>query len=279
MVRAYNAIPGTTWTVYDLVMDAYPDATPWFLASLLPDVVVTGASASFTHTMSLLNTGTAQPSGYTLTDYSGLAAASGARRYPGMTCASADFKWTADGLLETDLKTICMPGSIYPTSAPNETLGALLPAPGYIPTIQIGGGTVASVEDGNIMLARPVTPVHVSDGTPAPGLLFSGPMSVTGAFTFVAGDETELLRYLNYAPASPLSFDINFGSLINANTKIQLHCSKATYKTVVLDRSKDYTQYKVTFESYGNTSDVGASAGFADVKATIQNALPSGTYH
>ena len=132
-----------------------------------------------------------------------------------------------------------------------------------------------TVEQGTMNLKRTVTPIHTVDNTPAPYRLFQGPLTVSGDLTFVAEDETELLRFLgNTQP----SLDILYGPVVNAATTLQLHCSRVSYKTAKVERTKDYAQVVVTYDAIANIADGTASGGYSPIKATLTNSLAAATY-
>lgn len=63
-----------------------------------------------------------------------------------------------------------------------------------------------------------------------------------------------------------------------AYTQVRLHMSRCAYITGAISRGKDWTQTDVTFEAIANTTDVGASAGYGPLIATLINAKAAGTY-
>ena len=274
MVDIYAATPGPAWSTWGASGFVYPDSVGWWLASILPDVVESGAGP-YTHNFAVLNSGTGQPKGYSIADYSGLGATSGARFFAGAGVSDLTFKFDASGALTYDVSAVAFASSLVPTSAPTKTFGTLLPTPAYIPTITIGGSSVTTVEAGDLSIKRPVTPVHSADGTSAPYSLFSGPVSVSGNLTFVAEDETELLRYLNNTQPS---LDITFGGTINTGSSMQFHMTSVIYKPADPIRTKDYAEIQVAYKAKANTTDVGASAGYSALKATIVNSITTGTY-
>ena len=75
MVDFYTATPGQAWSTWGCSGFAYPDSIGFWLASLLPDLTVTG-SGPYTTTFAPNNGTTTQPKGYTIADYSGLDATS-----------------------------------------------------------------------------------------------------------------------------------------------------------------------------------------------------------
>ena len=275
MVSLYDRTPGPTWSTFDASGHAFPDSIGFWLASILPDVATTGASAPYSHTFSVLNTGTGQPKGYSIADYSGLGATSGARYFPGAGVTELTFKFDAAGALTYDVKSICYASSLVPTSAPTKTFGALVPTPAYTGAVTIGGSVVTNVEMGDLSIKRPITPIHSADGTQAPYSLFSGPVDVTGNLTFAAEDETELLRYLNVTKPSLL---LNFAATVNTSTQMQFNMTSVVYAPADVIRTKDYAEIQVAFRAKANTTDVGASAGYSPLKVTLQNANPASTY-
>ena len=107
LVENYNYIPGRTRSTFDFSSAAFPDGIGYALTGLLGACATTGASAPFTHTISLKNSAVAaadaQPLSYTLTDFY----AAAVRAYPGIQFTDfslaaqieADFLWecVADG--------------------------------------------------------------------------------------------------------------------------------------------------------------------------------------
>lgn len=273
-VNIYGAVPGPAWSTWEVTGDVYPDSIGFWLQSLLPDLVTTGAGP-FVHTFASLNSGTSQPKTYCVADYSGLGATSGARYFPALQATELGFKYDAAGKFTYDVKCLGNPSSLVPTSAPTNTQGALTVVPAYLPTITIGGGAVTTVEAGDFTLKRPVSVIHTADATQSPYTLFSGPLDVTGNITFVAEDEVELLRYLNNTQPSLV---IAFPAGPNATTLMTFTCTKVFYSPADPIRTKDYTEVQVAYQAIANTTDVGASTGYSPIKAVLTNSKASGTY-
>jgi hypothetical protein len=64
-------IPGTQQSEFSISGPAYMDGLGFWLNNILGDITTTGASAPFSHAMSLLNSGGAQPGTLTITDWQG----------------------------------------------------------------------------------------------------------------------------------------------------------------------------------------------------------------
>ena len=99
LVKNYNYIPGRTRSTFDFGGAAFADTIGYPIAGLLGSVATTGASAPFTHTISLKNASTtgadAQPISYTLTDFY----AAENRQYPACQFSDFSLKFSADGML------------------------------------------------------------------------------------------------------------------------------------------------------------------------------------
>ena len=125
-------------------------------------------------------------------------------------------------------------------------------------------------------MKRPVTPIFGIGNTQNPYQVFVGALEVTGKVTFLMEADTQLTNYLtNTQPALVFNWAQGTGA---AATQIQATLTKGAYTTGVIERGEDFVQVSVDFNAQANTTDDGASGGFAPIKWVIQNAKPSGTY-
>jgi len=117
MAENYNYIQGRRHTEIDVAGPAFADTVGWWLGSIMGSVATVGASAPYTHTISLKNatSGDAQPTSLTLEDYY----VSGNRFYPG--CKVTDFSLTfnSDGMLEYTTKLMGHPSSTTSAATPS----------------------------------------------------------------------------------------------------------------------------------------------------------------
>jgi hypothetical protein len=270
----YNYIPGRTRSTVDFGGAVFADTVGYGIAGLLGSVATTGASAPFTHTISLLNSltsgGDVQPISYTLTDFYAV----DVRSYPGCQFSDFSLKFNADGMLEYDAKSTGWQSETV--SDPTPTFSTLLPTPVWRGTVSIGGSTVATAMTGNIDMKRPATPIYGISNTQDPYQVFLGPLEVTGKITFVMEDDSQLLNFLNNSQPA-LVFNWAYGAGASA-VQIQATLTKGAYTTGVIERGEDFVQVSVDFNAQANTTDDGASGGFSPIKWVIQNAKPSGTY-
>lgn len=274
-VLNYNYIPGRTRSTFDFGGAVFADTVGYAIAGLLGSVATTGASAPYTHTISLLNSLTsgadAQPISYTLTDFY----AANVRQYPGCQFSSFSLKFNADGMLEYDTKTTGWLSSTV-TPDPTPSFSTVLPTPVWRGTVSIGGSSVSTAMTGNIDMNRPVTPVYGISSTQNPYNIFLGPLEVTGKVTFLMENDTELTRYLtNTQPAIVLNWAYGAGA---SAVQIQATLTKGAYTAAVIERGEDFVQVTVDINAQSNTTDAGSSGGFSPIKWVLQNAKASGTY-
>jgi hypothetical protein len=191
----YNYIQGRSRSTFDFGGAVFADTIGYSIAGLLGSVATTGASAPYTHTISLENSLTSdvdvQPISYTLTDFYAV----DVRSYPGCQFSDFSLKFNADGMLEYDAKTT---GWASTTVAdPTPTFSTVLPTPVWRGTVSIAGASVATAMEGNIDMTRAATPIYGISNTQNPYQIFLGPLEVTGSIKFVMENDSQLLNFLN----------------------------------------------------------------------------------
>jgi hypothetical protein len=270
----YNYIQGRSRSTFDFGGAVFADTIGYSIAGLLGSVTTTGASAPYTHTISLKNSLTSeadvQPLSYTLTDFYAV----DVRSYPGCQFSDFSLKFNADGMLEYDAKTT---GWASTTVAdPTPTFSTILPTPVWRGTVSIAGASVATAMEGNIDMTRAVTPIYGISNTQNPYQIFLGPLEVTGSIKFVMDNDSELLRFLNNSqPAIVLNWSYGTGSAL---VQIQATITKGAYTAAVIERGDDFVSVTIELNGQGNTTDAGSTGGFAPIKWVLQNAKASGTY-
>lgn len=274
LVAKYNYIQGRKRSTFDFGGAVFADTIPWALGGLLGSVVTTGASAPYTHTISLKNasaTGAdAQPTSFTFTDFY----AADVRAYPGCQIHDFSLKFTAEGLLDYDAKATGWSSST--ASTPTPSFSTVLPTPTWQGTVSIGGSTVSTAVDGNIDLKRSVKPIYGVAATQDPYQVFVGALETTGKIKFVMEDDTQLLNFLNNSqPAIVLNWANGSGSTA---TQIQATITKGAYTTAVIGRGDDYVSVEIDLDAQGNTTDAGSTGGYGNIKWVVKNAVASGTY-
>ena len=274
-VKNYNLIQGRTYSTLDFGGSVFADTVGYGLAGLLGDVATTGASAPFTHTISLENSAVAaadaQPISYTFTDFY----AAAVRTYSGIQIHDFTLKFNADGMLEYDAKGTGFASATAATPTPS--FSAVLPTPVWRGTVTIAGTPITNSISGEISMKRPVTPIFGISNTQNPYSVFVGPLEVTGKLDFVMENDTELTRFLNNTqPAITLNWAYGAGATA---VQIQATLTKGAYVATAIDRGGDFVKISCDINAQGNTTDAGATAGFSPIKWVLQNAKASGTYN
>ena len=274
LVKNYNYIQGRKHSTFDFGGPVFPDTIPFAIGGLLGSVVTTGASAPYTHTISLKNasaTGAdAQPTSFTLTDFY----AANVRSYPGVQITDFSLKFTAEGLLEYDAKG--MGWSSSAVSTPTPSFSTVLPTPTWQGTVSVGGSTVSNAVDGSLDLKRSSKVIHGIANTQDPYQVFVGALETTGKFKFVMEDDTQLTNFIsNSQPAIVLNWANGSGSTA---TQIQATITKGAYTAAVIDRGADYVVVDIDLNAQGNTTDAGATGGYDNIKWVVKNAVTAGTY-
>ena len=274
MVENYNYVQGRKHTTVDFGGPVFADTIGYWIAGVLGDVTTTGSSAPYTHAIALKNavggSGDAQPKSLTITDFY----SANTRQYPGVQITDFGLTFNADGMLEYTVKT--MGWASVTTTAPAPSFSTVLPTQVWTGTVTIGGSTVGYTRTGTLDLSRKSEAIFGVGNTQNPYQVFLGSLTAKGKITFVMQDDTELTRYItNTQPAITFNFATGSGSTA---TQVQFTLSKGAYVTGAIERNADYVEVTVDIEGLGNTTDVGATAGYSPVKFTLQNALPSGTF-
>jgi hypothetical protein len=270
MVENYGETAGPIFSTIDFGGDVFADTLGFLLAGVLGDLTTTGSTAPFSHVFSVLNSGTGQPTTYTVTDSYAVAS----RAYAGAKFSEVGLKWNADGLLTFTAKATAM-GSVTAT-LPTSSFTSIPPFTGWLGTAKIGGTLSTGVLDAEVTIKRPVTVLNTVDGTQTPSALWSGPVSVDGKMTLIMEDDTALTNYLTQVQPS-LEFGWTQGTGVS-QTGLILHMSKCAYSAADITRGKDYVEIPVTFSAVANATDIGASAGYSPIKATLTNAIASGVF-
>jgi hypothetical protein len=274
MVTNYNYIPGRTRSTFDFGGHVFADTIGYPIAGIMGSVATAGASAPYTHTVSLLNSAAtgadAQPISYTLTDFY----AADVRAYAGIQFHDFSLKFNADGMLEYDAKGTGWASAS--ASTPTPSFSTVLPTPVWRGTVSIGGSAVSYTIEGNLDLKRSVTPIYGISSTQNPYQVFLGALEVTGKLNFVMENNAELTRYLtNTQPAIVLNWNYGSGA---SELQLQATITKGAYVAAAIERGQDFVTISVDINAQANTTDAGSSGGFAPIKWVLKNAKASGTY-
>ncbi|MEY9944887.1 phage tail tube protein [Kitasatospora sp. GAS1066B] len=270
-VEVYGITQGQKGSTLDLGGDVFADSIGHVLAGILGDVVVTGAAAPYSTAFSTLCTGDTQgvSKTWTIQDPN-----LGCWQYPGVRLNEVGFKWNADGLFEWTAKG---DGWAFTTlaSPPAPAQGSLRPFANWSIITKIAGVQVG-VLDGELTIKRKVDVIRAAAGTQNPVSVWGGDISVEGKLTTIMEDSTQRAAYQASAVQS-IDVSCTQGTGATANG-LTLHCSQVYYPEASPSPSKEYWELPIGFKALATAADAGASGGYSPIKATLINALPSGTY-
>ena len=272
MATNYTYIQGRRHTEIDVAGPAFADTVGWWLGSIMGSVATVGASAPYTHTISLKNatTGDAQPTSLTLEDYY----VSGNRFYPGCKVTDFTLNFNSDGMLDYTTKLMGHPSST--TSAATPSFSAVVPTPVWRGTVSVGGTTIGYTTAASVTMTRASEAIFGINTDQGPYEIFVAALDATGNMTFVMENDDQLTNFLsNSQPAITCTFAQGAGATA---TSIGFTITKGAYTTAAIDRSGEHVSITVDINAIANTTDAGSTAGFSPIKWTLQNAVTSGTY-
>lgn len=272
MVENYTYIQGRRHTEIDVAGPVFADTVGYWVGGILGSVATTGASAPYAHTITLKNatTGDAQPTSFTLEDYY----VAGNRFYPGCKVTEFSMTFNSEGMLEYTARLMGHPSTT--TSAATPSFSAVTPTPVWRGAVLIGGVSIGYITDGSISMTRKAEAIFGINTDQGPYEVFVGALDSTGSVTFVMENDDQLLNFLdNTQPV--LNFQFSQGAGATATT-IAFNVGKGAYTTGTIDRSGDHVAITVDISAIGNTSDAGATGGYAPIQWYLENAMPSGTY-
>ena len=268
-VDVYGHVQGPVTSELDFGGDVFADTIGWPIVGVLGDDTVTGASAPYSHAITLLNTGSTQPPSYTLTENTAI----NAKQFAGCKFSEVAFKFDGAGKLTYTAKATGLQSVV--ASAPTISFSSVPITAAWAGLAKIGG-TAVQLVSGEWTIKRPVEPINTVDGTQAPLVNWSGPASASGKLTVVMLADTYRANYIAGAATSiEAIFTQGAGAAL---TKVDLLCSKATLTDAQETFGKSYIELDLTFDCEANTTDIGASAGYGITAVTLQNALPTATY-
>lgn len=278
MAGTYGQVQGAGFEEWEIEESpAYYDTLPYFLYNILGEIATTGAGP-YTHAIALLNSGTGQPGTFTIFDWQGTPTNSG-RQYPGTVVTELTIKgnpqsefitWSAKGLSWISADTAAAPAAAPSTDAPMAAWRT-----------NILFDTVADLTFGEweVTITRSAEAEHTSQNSQQPFLIMRGEVTVTGALRQIKpANETQFLKYMNNT-AFALEINADNGGATTAQRKITLGMHACYFDDgAALSRDEIAIGYSLPFEAMGNATDVGASAGYSPIKATVINNTIGGTY-
>jgi len=266
-VTTYDIVPGTNYGQFDAKGDVHLDTFPALIESLLGGTdTVTGTAAPYTHTQPLLNSAStgSQPPSYTLQDMNGYIT----QQLTGAQIGTLQLDFATTGALEWTAKYMAFaPTTIATPTGTWATTDKLIPA--WSCAVSIGGSSNATMVSGSLTFERSTEAVAVISQQ-TPGSIFTGPLKVTGKFTFLTVTADPIYAAAFGSTQNLQATTFTFTDPASTHTML-VQMTKAQLESSVYDRSKNYVQVTCNVEAASNSTD--ASSGFAPVKFVTTNAV------
>lgn len=229
-------------------------------------------ATNYTHTFSLLNSGTGQPPTHTLTDFTGLTTTVGARAYPSACVSQLDFTGNVEQLLMSKVSGnswLSAPAA----SAPAANTSFVTPLANWQSTVTLAGAQNFGISEWNWSAKRVLQVYWTAQNSQTPYIIARGGLGVTIGLNFaVPQDETPLTEMLSSGPIS-VAITITNGlaganllSMTLTTTRTQTVKSKPSRNAVIV-------AYDNQLEALANTTDVGGSAGLSPAKVALTNSV------
>lgn len=266
MTDTYGMVQGVGNADLSIGGAVYADTIGWPLAGLMGVDTVAG-SGPYTHTFTLLNTGTGQPTSHSLTHFY---QATSSRAYSALQWNSVEIQYTAPDLAKFTAKA----SSLLSTTQTNPTAAytAVLPFAAWNCVATLNGATTITVTEATITMSRKQDIINGLTGLQSPAEIFEGPLQVTWKISGLAdASDTALLLYLNNTQPS---VDLTMTSSTSAI--LQIHSTSVAMTAGPFKADKDVIEIDLAGTAVANTTDT--AVGYSPVKITLTNSLATSVY-
>lgn len=229
------------------------------------------AATNYTHTFSLLNSGSGQPPTHTVTDNYNITPTVGARSYPSACLSQLDLTGNAEQLLDVKVSGnswISAPAA----SKPANTTAFVVPVANWRSTVSVGGTQIYDIGEWAVSFKRQLQVYWTAQNAQNPYVIARGGLGVTGTLAYsVAVDESPLTQM---TAGSPLAVSITLSNgLTGANAlSLTLQMTRSQVIKAKPTRNAVLVGFDDEWEALANTTDVGGSAGLSPCKVTLVNA-------
>jgi Phage tail tube protein len=266
MTDVYGMVQGVGNSAVSVGGAVYADTIGWPLAGLLGTDTVTG-SGPYVHTLTLLNTGTGQPTSHSLThNYD----ATSARAYTALQWNSVEIQYTAPDLAKFTAKASGLLSTTQTNPTPSYT--TVVPFAAWNCVATLNGATTIVVTEATVTISRKEDIINGLTGLQSPAQIFEGPLSCTWKISGLAdASDTALLLYLNNTQPS---VDLTMTSSTNAI--LEIHSTSVAMTAGPFKADKDVIEIDLAGTAIANTTD--DSSGYGPVKVTLTNLLATSVY-
>jgi len=243
-------------------------------------VTVKPITTPYSTGFSLLNSGAAQPSSLSITDYQGPTASTGTRVYPGCCLSELTLKGTPESsVLEFDAKGMGWPSAS--AAAFSTSPSTALPQAAWRSQVglngTVSGAPILTVNEFEVTIKRELELIYTAQNSQNPYFIQRGNLTASGKLNAVVNDET-FLTYLISNTQPQLQIIVS-NVLSGANLlALQVDVQQAAFTDSKIGRGKAAVEYGAGYDAVANTVNAGQSGGFSPISLTLQNAVAPNSY-
>lgn len=264
MSTTHGSQQGKKHTEWSAKGNVHVDTFGHILLSMFGEEALSGAGP-YTHLFTVLNSGDGQPPGHTWTDFYVVET----RQTPGCQTGKLEFDFTPDGLLKWSAEGLGLVTA--DGSEPTDTWGAIKPMQGWRAAATLNGVNLRYTS-GKLTIERGIEAVKTAENSQAPAGIWVDGLTASAEFTALMESNAELTAWLaDTQGVFEITFDRTPGAA-STQEQLKLRASLAAYTAHEVDRSASWVQQKIGIKCHANTTDAGASGGFAAIRATLLNA-------
>ena len=281
MTQNYNMIQGPLITELSGGGPVFFNVIPLLLRNIFGALATTGpVSSAYTHTASLLNSGTGQPGSLTMVQWQGLTGTSFSRMFAGVCLSELVLKGNPESsLVECSWKALGFPSADFPSAPPTFPANTDFPLAAWRTAIGIGGTAVGApvrtIREWEVTITRELKAIFTSQNSQSPYIIQRGKLTSTGSMNFAAPSDETPLDYLlnNTQPQSQIV--VTNGAAAAALRSMTIDRQQTGFDTQKISTGEEAIAYNGTTVAIANTTNVGASGGYGPLTVAVVNATAS----
>lgn len=231
-----------------------------------PHAINTTVAGLTSHAFSLLNNAPGegnQPPSCTITDYAG---ETDWRALPAAQLDTLHISGAADSLPK--VATSWFADKAVTPEAPVASFSTAEAPPGWTVQASVGGVNIGYLVNWEFDMKRGVKNVPAITGTQNYYQHFAGPLDVTGKLVVLEDPAATWLTAYENGELETIDLTL---SDVDSGFALNLHTTKSKFTSGDLDRSKEYVEVPLAFQTIPSSTDATAG-GVSPVKATVANA-------
>lgn len=281
MTENYAQIQGPMYTEFSGGGPLFFNVLPYLLRNIFGALATTGpVSSAYTHTASLLNSGTGQPDSLTFVQWQGPTATSFSRMYAGCCLSELTIKGNPESsLVEVSFKGMGFPSADFPTAPPTFPANTDSPLAAWRTAIGIGGTAVGApvrtVREWEVTFSRECKAIWTAQNSQSPYIIQRGKLTAATNLNFAAPSDETPLDYLLNNTQPQTQIVVSNAAAAAALRSLTIDMQQNAFDTSKIDFSEEAVSYKGSTKPVANTTNIGASGGYGPATVSVVNATVS----